>query len=117
MLSYRTMTKGRRVNLDTKIGRLMFGRNLRAYELCGACNFSPRVLTEYLSQRQPISEKNLKSLCEFFNVPPEDIVEDHWFANASQIKSQPDPSSIPPPAVPTPLVKLQRKHKAEMETG
>lgn len=64
----------RRYPTHTKLGALMYERGLWASTVCRATGIYPRTMTEYLAGRKQPSRGNHIKLCEYFDVPIEDLV-------------------------------------------
>lgn len=68
--------RGRPINNDTKLGRLIVKQGLRSYVVAGEANISPRLLTEYCAGRREMTQQHILSLCRVLRCNPWDIIED-----------------------------------------
>lgn len=59
---------GRPYPITTNLGKIMYARGLRAFEVAGKANVAPRTLTEYLAGRKEISDTHLVYLSALLGV-------------------------------------------------
>lgn len=68
--------RGRPISQETKLGRMMFRRGLRAYYIAARAGFSSRVMTEYCAGRRPMNQEHLLALCRVLECEPYEILDD-----------------------------------------
>lgn len=68
--------RGRPINPDTKLGRLINRQARRSYVVAGEAGISPRLLTEYCAGRREMTQQHILSLCRVLDCNPWDILED-----------------------------------------
>lgn len=68
--------RGRPINRESKFGRLLSDRQLRAYSVAANANIAPRILTEYCGGRRKFTQVHLLTLCRLLDVTPDMILED-----------------------------------------
>ncbi len=66
--------KGRIPNQKSKLGRLIYSRGLRVYDVCAATRIGYAQITRYTNLRQPIAPDHLRRMSLFFDVEPEDLI-------------------------------------------
>lgn len=67
--------KGRYVCLDTRLGRMIHDRNIKAYLVAARSGVYARLLTEYTNGRRVITPEHAEALASVLNCKPEDIIE------------------------------------------
>lgn len=71
----KTLTVGRPYPTHTPLGKIMWHRDWKVYELAGEAGIAPRTLTEYLAGRLPISSTNLVKLAKVLECRPEHLID------------------------------------------
>jgi hypothetical protein len=64
---------GRPFNTETPLGRIMWDRGFRVFEVAHATGINARTLTEYLAGRKPLKGSHLSLVADFLDVHPEDL--------------------------------------------
>lgn len=67
--------KGRYVCLDTRLGRMIHSRNIKAYAVSAKSGVYSRLLTEYTNGRRVITPEHAEALASVLECKPEDIIE------------------------------------------
>lgn len=67
--------KGRYVSRNTRLGRMIYDRNMRAYQVAGKSGVYARLLTEYTNGRRVILPEHAIALAKVLDCKPEDIIE------------------------------------------
>lgn len=67
--------RGRYVSLDTRLGRMIHDRNMKAYLVAAKAEVYPRLMTEYTNGRRVILPEHAERLAKVLNCKPEDIIE------------------------------------------
>lgn len=65
---------GRPFCIDYPLGKLMQAAHLRVKEVSYATEINERTLSDYLSNRKPISNKHLVRLCALFECEAEELL-------------------------------------------
>lgn len=60
---------------DTRLGRVIVAKGLRAYTVAGRAAIAPRTISDYTAAKKPIPPEHLTRLCAVLECDPEDITE------------------------------------------
>ena len=67
-------TAGRLFNATaTPLGRVMWDRGIRAYEVAHATGINARTITEYLAARKPMQNGHRALISEYLDIDPRDL--------------------------------------------
>jgi hypothetical protein len=64
---------GRPFNTDTPLGRIMWDRGIRVFEIAHATGINARILTEYLANRKTLKGAHLSLVADYLDVHPDDL--------------------------------------------
>lgn len=103
--------RGRPISQETKLGRMMFRRGLRAYYIAARAGFSSRIMTEYCAGRRTIEQTHLLALCRVLEVEPHEISED---IDEDYVEELQDAEHTLPSHTTKTVKDLQREHRANL---
>lgn len=66
-------TPGRPFNTATPLGKILYDRDIRAFQLAHATGINARTVTEYLAGRKPITRGHRALIADFLNLHPDDF--------------------------------------------
>lgn len=108
------VARGRPISSESKLGRILNERQLRAYAVCAAAGINPRTFTEYCAARMEFTDKDLLSLCRVLEVEPWQLIEDDTTQHREYVDPLTDSEQTLPARNTKSIEDLKRQHRQMM---